>query len=120
LREIHGQSGIKSQEQSSKKGKISNQDPHFLQKRRKLNTITIPFLKLALLQAKKCYELTAHGKIARNKAWQATLTKQHELCQAMCGLHTLESFNNNASIKKVTQMLMHEPIKEIGDMSLVD
>jgi hypothetical protein len=48
---------------------------------------------------------------------QITLTKQRKLHQLMCGLHTLD---NNASAKHVAEMLIHEPTKEIGDMSLVD
>jgi hypothetical protein len=53
-------------------------------------------------------------------AQQVALARQREFRQVMCGLRTLEFFNNNASVKHVAETPMHEPIKGIRDMSLVD
>jgi hypothetical protein len=70
-------------------------------------------------QIVKSYE---HGRKMGNpgKMGDPMNARDHALRQTMCGLHTLESFKNHLSTKKVCESIMNEPNKMMGDMSLVE
>eukprot|EP00550_Attheya_septentrionalis_P000534 CAMPEP_0198282176 /NCGR_PEP_ID=MMETSP1449-20131203/2022_1 /TAXON_ID=420275 /ORGANISM="Attheya septentrionalis, Strain CCMP2084" /LENGTH=354 /DNA_ID=CAMNT_0043978307 /DNA_START=326 /DNA_END=1390 /DNA_ORIENTATION=+ len=118
-RAVRGPYGIvESQEHNNKKRKIG--DPGTVTYADvKANGYTPSFI-VNRAATQKRYALTDHGRLVQLMSKEAFNDRQRELRQSICGSHNLQSFENDVTAKEVAQTVMHDPMEELGGLTLVE